>query len=106
MMIGTGLARHLPVGCRAWLDGTLHPVAARYWDYRLRRLAREPAGPDAPMKRRIAMLGAFRNRAGVAASLLAKELEIEGAVVTKIDVSDILHLPRNRACDDVNDFGV
>src|SRR5262249_27231210 len=86
----------------------MRPIMAYWLRTRLRRLARPAVGPQHLSGCRVAILGLFRRRVGIGrgAELLAKELETEGAVVTKIDVTTALHLRPNQACDDVTGIGI
>jgi glycosyltransferase involved in cell wall biosynthesis len=86
----------------------MRPIAAHWLRMRLHGLTRPASGPRHLNGRRVAILGLFCRRLGIGrgADLLAKELEREGALVTKIDVTDALHLRPNRTCDDVSGVGV
>jgi glycosyltransferase involved in cell wall biosynthesis len=102
-MFGTGLGRLLPVSSQLRVHRLIRPISAHWLRMRLRRLARPASGPRHLSGRRVAILGLFCRRVGIGrgAELLAKELEREGALVTKIDVTDALHLRPNRTYDDV-----
>jgi glycosyltransferase involved in cell wall biosynthesis len=84
------------------------PIMAYWLRMRLRGLIRPASGSLQLSGRRVAILGLFCRRVGIGrnAELLAKELETEGALVTKIDVTDVLRLRPNRTCDDVTGIGV
>jgi glycosyltransferase involved in cell wall biosynthesis len=107
-MFGTGLLHHLPFAWQPKVHRLMRPIAAYWLRTRLRGLAR-PASTGRHLNgRRVAILGLFCRRVGIGqnAELLAKELEAEGALVTKIDVTNALHLHPNRTCDDVTGIGV
>jgi glycosyltransferase involved in cell wall biosynthesis len=80
----------------------MRPVTAYWLQMRLSKLTRPASDPGHLSGRRVAILGLFCRRVGIGrnAELLAKELEAEGALVTKIDVTNILHLRPNRTCHD------
>jgi len=107
-MFGTGLGHLLPVVWQRRVHRLIRPIAADWFGMRLRGLARPASGPRHLSGRRVAILGLFCRRVGIGrgAELLAKELETEGALVTKIDVSDALHLRPNRTCDDVTGISI
>jgi glycosyltransferase involved in cell wall biosynthesis len=86
----------------------MRPIRACWLRTRLRGLTRPASGPWHLSGLRVAILGLFCLRVGIGrnAELLAKELEMEGALVTKIDVTNALHLRPNRTCDDVTGIGV
>src|SRR5262249_55822938 len=86
----------------------IRPIVDNWLRARLRGLARPASGPRHLGGRRVAILGLFCLRGGIGrgAELLAKELEREGAFVTKIDVTDAVYLRPNRTCDDVTSIGV
>lgn len=107
-MFGLGLGRCLPVTWQPRVRRLLRPIATYLLRTRLRGLTRPVCGPRQMSGCRVAILGLFCRRAGIGrgARLLAKELETEGAFVTKIDVTDALHLRRNQTCDDVTGIGI
>jgi hypothetical protein len=107
-MFGTGLGHLLSVVWQRRVHRLIRPIADDWFGMRLRGLARPASGPGHLSGRRVAILGLFCRRVGIGrgAELLAKELEQEGALVTKIDMCDALHLRTNRTCDDVTGIGV
>lgn len=107
-MFGTGFGHLLPVAWQPKMHRLIRPVATYWLRMRLRKLTRPASGPEHLAGRRIAILGLFCRRVGIGrnAELLAKELEAEGAVVTKIDVTDILRMRRNQKCDDALGFDI
>lgn len=107
-MFGTGLGRLLPVAWHPTVHRLIRSIVAYWLRIRLRGLARPTSGPWHLNGCRVAILGLFCRRIGIGrgAELLAKELEREGALVTKIDVTDVLHLRPNRISDDVTGIGI
>jgi glycosyltransferase involved in cell wall biosynthesis len=107
-MFRTGLGSRLPNSWRTRIHWPLSPLRMCYLHIRLRKLHRPASGPQHLGECRVAVLGLFRRRValGRAADLLANELELEGALVTKVDVTDVLGRKRNQIRDDVNDFGI
>src|SRR5262245_30844163 len=107
-MLRTRLARFIPVAWRPTARRLTLPILNYWLRMRLRGLARPASGPRDVNGRRVAILGLFCLRIGIGrgAELLAKELESEGALVTKIDVTDAVYLRPNRPCDDVTNIGV
>ncbi len=106
-MFSTGLARRFPHSWRVRLTKILETLATCYMAYRLRGSVREAREIEAIAGRRVAILGLFRSRVGIgtAADLLATELELEGAVVAKIDVSVALNRAPNVVRNDVSHIG-
>jgi glycosyltransferase involved in cell wall biosynthesis len=102
-MFGTGLVRYLPVAWQPKIRRLVQPIAAYWLRMRLRGLTRPASSPPHLGGRRVALLGLFCWRIGIGrnAELLAKELEEEGALVTRIDVTAILRLRPNQIRDDV-----
>src|SRR5262249_49743076 len=107
-MFRTRLAHFVPVAWRPAVRRLIRPIVDNWLRARLRGLARPASGPPDLGGPRVAILGLFCLRVGIGrgAELLAKELEREGAFVTKIDVTDAVYLRPNRTCDDVTSIGV
>ena len=105
-MFGTGLGARLPKIWRTRIHRSLSPFRIYYNHIKLRKLRRPVSGPQHFGECRVVILGLFGLRGGLgrAAELLAKELEHEGALVARIDVTDAFGWRPNQIRDGVSDL--